>query len=116
MPDSYVPTWTHGNCDSYALALIQKHPHLKLAVIGHKEQEGWWPTHYLAHDGKLAYDSRGSYELDQIAETFSVDVVELNQDLEDWFVDGEPENGDYRAEAHIDIERDTMQLHPDLSK
>lgn len=61
--------WQQGHCGTYALALIQQYPQLRLAAAGLTENgggdasDGWMTLHFYAHDDTTAYDSAGRHPL-----------------------------------------------------
>ncbi len=52
--------WQHGLCDTYAKAMLDMYPHLKLGILYNEDDI---EQHYFAHDGKYAYDSIGKHKL-----------------------------------------------------
>jgi hypothetical protein len=64
--DADIADYQHGLCDTYALALIEMYPHLRLGITGpmaDNPDDGWIPSHYFAHDDEYAYDSLGRHPL-----------------------------------------------------
>ena len=49
-------TWQQGMCFTYARALIEMSPCLRLGML----MDGW---HWFAHDGEYAWDSAGRHRL-----------------------------------------------------
>lgn len=81
--------WQQGGCGTYALALLQAYPTLRLGVALNEEGV---ETHFVAHDGAYAYDSAGRHPLPylgvQPSEPF--DELLLDQDPDDWDTDVNP--------------------------
>lgn len=75
--------WQHGLCDTYALAMKEMHPHLRLGVA-----EGG--RHYFTHDDQYAYDSLGRHPLPYqgINEDDPFEYTELDQEPAYWFGNG----------------------------
>lgn len=59
--DPDVADWQHGLCDTYAKALLDAYPHLRLGLL--LEPESGREDHYFAHDDSYAYDSIGRHPL-----------------------------------------------------
>ncbi|MGW9067846.1 GNAT family N-acetyltransferase [Streptomyces yangpuensis] len=76
--------WQRGRCDTYACALMNKHPHLRLGVMGVSDDDGWTPTHFFAHDDHHAYDSAGKHPLPYRGIDGHANVVELDHHPDDW--------------------------------
>jgi hypothetical protein len=59
--------WQTGNCGTYARALIQMRPGLRLGALGVRDDpddpESMSAEHYFAHDDTHAYDSLGKHPL-----------------------------------------------------
>lgn len=56
--------WQQGMCGTYALALLQAHPHLRLGGVDFNNDPGFDnPGHFVAHDDEYAYDSAGRHPL-----------------------------------------------------
>lgn len=53
--------WQHGMCDTYALALLELHPQLRMGSLHDPVTEV--DQHYFAHDDQYAYDSIGRHPL-----------------------------------------------------
>jgi hypothetical protein len=105
--------WQQGQCGTYACALIQMYPHLRLGVAGTSFEDGddWWPHHYFAHDDTHAYDSLGKHSLPYRGNDGSWDVQELDQLPSDWGLPEEeagpegPEPSLEAAQAHARANR-----------
>lgn len=80
--------WQQGYCGTYACALIEDDPSLRLGGLDFEnsdEDEYFAPTHYFAHDDKYAYDSAGKHPLPY--KGVSGDALQSITDLgdpEDW--------------------------------
>ena len=69
------PSWHQGYCAEYAIALVRKHPHLRIGFSAEEDlYEDWDPAsgepapfteinHVFAHDDQFAYDSLGKHPL-----------------------------------------------------
>jgi hypothetical protein len=93
------PIWQNGLCDCYALALLDRHPHLRLGGAGSAD---FGPQHWFAHDERYAYDSLGAHPLPHLGIDGQFDTVWSEQDPEWW---GLPENG-----GEDDIARASAEL------
>ncbi len=81
--------WQQGGCGTYALALLQSHPGLRLGVaLDDRGAE----THFFAHDSVYAYDSAGRHRLPYLGvqPTDQFDQVLLDQNPDDWDLDEVP--------------------------
>ena len=63
-------------CDTYALAMLDTHPNLRLGVA-----DGG--MHFFVHDDEYAYDSIGKHPLPYNGVNGDFDVVEYDQRRDD---------------------------------
>lgn len=98
--------WSSGECGTYACALQQARPDLRLGVAGHKTAEGFEPQHFFAHDDTHAYDSSGKHALPYHGARGQFGHAELEHDPKDWGLPGDeagpegPEPGLRAAQEH----------------
>lgn len=87
--------WHQGQCGTYALALMQLRPGLRLGVSGTTENgggdasDGWMPLHHYAHDDTHAYDSAGRHPLPYHGIHGDMDYHEHDIDPADWTLQDE---------------------------
>jgi 8-oxo-dGTP diphosphatase len=63
--------WMHGHCGTYAHALRQLDPSLRIGIVGtgpEDDPQYVEPEHYFAHDDRHAYDASGRHQLPYAAE------------------------------------------------
>ena len=78
--DPDVADYQHGLCDTYALAMLEKYPHLRFGTAYNQ----YGGHHYFTHDDTHAYDSIGKHPLPYHG--VKGDLVEsyLDQDPKDY--------------------------------
>lgn len=57
--DPDIADWQHGLCDTYAKAMQELHPHLRLGTL----RTDGLVDHWFMHDDEYAYDSLGRHRL-----------------------------------------------------
>jgi 2'-5' RNA ligase len=73
-----IADWQHGMCDTYAKALIDMYPHLRLGIA-----DGG--RHFFGHDDQYAYDSLGRHSLPYNGVNNDFTTVAYDQNPKDWF-------------------------------
>lgn len=71
-----IADWQHGLCDTYAKAMLDMYPHLRLGTL--QEPDTHTEHHYFVHDDTYAYDSLGRHPL-----PYNGIVGDLEQVLDD---------------------------------
>jgi hypothetical protein len=103
--------WQQGQCGTYALALIQMRPGLRLGVSGITENGdgdasgGWRPAHFYAHDDTYASDSAGRHPLPYHGIHGSMDYHEHDASPEGWGIPDEEGTDDRDIDAAQDHAR-----------
>lgn len=93
--------WQQGCCGTYALALMQIRPGLRLGVSGITENGGgdasggWQPAHFYAHDDTWAYDSAGRHPLPYHGIHGDMDYHEHDASPDDWSLPAEEGTGEH---------------------
>lgn len=108
--------WDTGLCDAYAVALVKVFPTLKLGACGIRDDYGWHPQHYFAHDDEWLYDVTGARRL---ADVLGSDDVEsdtghdLSSFLETWGLENGGEDDVAKA---VTLIRSAQPHSPDNTK
>lgn len=110
MDDAWV--FQQGLCGTYAVALIERHPHLRLGCGVICDGEGDWRVeHFFAHDDQYAYDSLGRHALPYLGIDGQLDGCWTDEHPDAWGLPGDeagPEGVDValqRAHAFIDAQQ-----------
>lgn len=110
-------TWQQGRCGTYAVALINTHPHLRFGTLGQSLDAGgdWVPVHHFAHDDTYAYDSAGKHPLPYHGVDGQCDLAFLDEEA-DWYGIPEAEAGPEGVAAHLAAARDHATRHHILTR
>ena len=79
--DSY---WTSGGCGAFAVAMVQRWPHLKIAVEVYRDGDDQFVSHCWAYDGTHKFDIFGAetWKPSEVSMGYRTDRVILDQNAE----------------------------------
>lgn len=76
-PDARTSYWTSGGCGAFAAAMVDRWPHLKIAVDIYMSSGEELVSHCWAYDGTHKYDIFGSEEWEPTEHAFGYDSLRV---------------------------------------
>lgn len=91
--DPDIADWQQGMCDTYALAMLETFPHLRMGTLVEPYEEDGETfereEHWFVHDDEYAYDSLGRHKLPYSGVNDYPLQQRLDQDPGNWFFERE---------------------------